>query len=548
MKRHQEQPPDGDNTSPIRRRTLGYGSLGVNLLRLVMLHGLPSSEETGEPTTFRWAGGAEDVDGISVAHLLDSDDENPDADARIAKRIVQVTRHNCAVTCSAMLRKVTILYMEGQETLLRHMPRCITSMALYNPPADPRNLRSLSLHQLYLGLAISGSIHRALPETLEVATLWLYNEHVGTLPRNLTQLTLGDRFNQAVSKFPPVLEHLTIGNGFRQPLTGLPGNLKTLVVGNGFNQKIDALPPCLEGLALGDRFNNPIDRLPTTLMHLYLGFGFSRRITTELVNLVNLTHLIMKRCVGIRTDKLPPSLIELALGKDFNDELRDLPPGLLHLTLGNQFNRSVDHLPHGLLELTLTNSFDQPVDNLPATLTHLVIGDRFDQPVDNLPDTLTFLMIGDQFDQAVDNLPPNLACLTLGNSFDHPVDKLPPLLRQLTVGELFDQPLTNLPPGLTHLTIPHEGCFDRRVDRLPETITYLKLPISFDRPLDGLPKDIKHLVIDAGYSGTLRHLPPSLTNLTLSVNDLSCRTRTYVLPPSVRVLTVHRERSLRLLV
>jgi FNIP Repeat len=149
-------------------------------------------------------------------------------------------------------------------------------------------------------------------------------------------------------------------------------------------------------------------------------------------------------------DKLPPTLIHLKTGNNFNLPVNKLPPKLKSLTTGYKFNQPVNNLPPTLTHLTTGDEFNQPVDNLPPTLTHLTTGDNFNQPVDNLPHSLTHLTTGCFFNQPVDNLPPTLTHLTTGSYFNQPVDNLPPTLTHLTTGDYFNQPVDKLPPTLIH--------------------------------------------------------------------------------------------------
>ncbi|GAM28321.1 hypothetical protein SAMD00019534_114970, partial [Acytostelium subglobosum LB1] len=96
------------------------------------------------------------------------------------------------------------------------------------------------------------------------------------LPRSLTHLDLGDRFNKPITpgSLPETLVNLTFGNAFNQalPVGVLPASLVDLSFGNIFNQQLTkgVLPSSLTSLNLGRDYKQSVGHtlLPGTLQTL----------------------------------------------------------------------------------------------------------------------------------------------------------------------------------------------------------------------------------------------------------------------------------------
>jgi hypothetical protein len=141
------------------------------------------------------------------------------------------------------------------------------------------------------------------------------------LPKSLTHLQFGIKFNQTVNNLPKSLTHLQFEFDFNQTVDHLPKSLTHLQFGWKFNQKVDHLPSSLTHLKFGWLFNQKVDKLPKSLTHLKLGDYFNQKV-----------------------DNLPKSLTHLQFGYWFNQKVDHLSSSLTHIQFGNHFNQKVDHL------------------------------------------------------------------------------------------------------------------------------------------------------------------------------------------------------------
>lgn len=332
-----------------------------------------------------------------------------------------------AVSCSFILRSLTLCPTKDGIVRIRDLPWCITKLTIRTfyperfPEIDQEDLPP-NLTKLYL-----------LDE---------FNQPLDISKTRITRLKVGRHFDQRLERcLPATLDRLSLAGIPCQPLSWIPCGLTRLdLEGSEVDHPADNLPPALTHLKLGDWFTHPVDKLPVTLIHLSIGSGFDDAV-----------------------DQLPPTLTHLTLGDNFDQPVDKLPPTLTHFVVGHRFNQRVTKLPRGLVYLKLGIAFDQPVRKLPPELRRLDIGapfwagtigmSEFNQPIDALPDRLSELRI-------------------YGTKFDQPVSRLPTGMTRLRIicWCFSSQLLRDLPPALTHLDL-----ISRSYQDFPETCS---LPLS----------------------------------------------------------------------
>ncbi len=286
----------------------------------------------------------------------------------------------------------------------------------------------------------------ALPPNLTQLTLSNYDFGIGNLPRFLTHLKFGERFNQSVDNLPPTLHFLEFGEYFNRPVETLPKSLRILrfiCLYGHFNHLLTKLPPLSE-LHIRCEVFSKYPLLPALRVLELSSFSLNKLLQGNLPTLHQfsaylkntlLTHLTLGSSFN-----LPVSCGSYSRGK--NKII--LPPSLTHLAFGNSFNQPVDYLPKGLRLLSVGIFFNQPVNSLPQSLQHLLLGQQFNQPVDSLPTHLTHLTFGDRFNQRIDKLPPSVTHLQLHKYFTFKQPLILPLqIRDLTI---FDTPSNPTPP------------------------------------------------------------------------------------------------------
>ncbi|KYR01324.1 hypothetical protein DLAC_02045 [Tieghemostelium lacteum] len=253
-------------------------------------------------------------------------------------------------------------------------------------------------------------------ETLAIRSGFSLRLQVGTLPPNLTELSMSYDFvsedfkwssmipktllslilptnfnyNLQIGDLCEPLERLEISRNCSLPFIKkglLPKTLKYLYIGSNFSGEfeVDSLPESLETLKLhGLKCDSKLPKLPLLLKNLELPSYSS--FETNLPFIINYGCLpkSLKKLVIPNFDEMfenglfPDSIEELKLWQ-FNQtlELNSLPKNLKTLELNN-FNSeiSLGSLPEGLESLVLDNAFNQKISkgNLPSTLKYLKFG------------------------------------------------------------------------------------------------------------------------------------------------------------------------------
>lgn len=213
-----------------------------------------------------------------------------------------------------------------------------------------------------------------------------------SLPSDLPRLHIA----KLPSSFPPSLTCLSFAPYFNEPIhdVKLPLSLTHLEFGKMFNQSIDNLPLGLIFLTLGEYFNQPVDKLPLSLTHLSLGEYFNQPVH----NLpLSLTHLLLGEYFNQPVDKLPLFLTSLTVGNHFNQSIDKLPPSCKYFQRKGVIPIFDDtfflkNLPPTLIQLTTGDEFNLPLTELPSTLTHLTTGRDFNQPINSLPPSLSLIL------------------------------------------------------------------------------------------------------------------------------------------------------------
>ncbi|KAN0048008.1 hypothetical protein ACTA71_002399 [Dictyostelium dimigraforme] len=206
-----------------------------------------------------------------------------------------------------------------------------------------------------------GELSKLIPSTVKNLTLDINNQLiVGDIKDGLTSLKFGKRFDQI----------LTAG------LLPTDGTLVEFNSGRAFKNgdmdlAVGSLPFSITSLTLGQSFNSVIneDVLPNGLLKLKLK-GFNKMIVRN---------------------SLPPSLLELEFGRNFNRAISahgTLPRSLTSLTLGIHFNHVIyiGTLPPTLKKLVIqSQSYNQKFEkkSLPDSLEHLEFNRNgsFNQPI-----------------------------------------------------------------------------------------------------------------------------------------------------------------------
>jgi len=278
------------------------------------------------------------------------------------------------------------LWNHGPSQL--RLPANLLTLALpceFNSRREPLSQLHLppGLHTLRLGGRMRGNDLTAL-----------------TLPHALTSLNLGNGCHASLDdvRWPPHLTRLVIGKGFNQPLVhwSPPSSLRELTLhggeefDDGWNQPVTKLrlPANLVKLSFGHAFDRSLTGLqfPPSLRVLEFGFSFDQSLARDAwtpprnLEELHLTgHCWDRPCAELY---LPPRLRKLTLSFPFNQPVENergecilhLPDTLVELRLGRRFNQSLRslHLPASLRLLSIPcPGASYTVDQLPASLPRL---------------------------------------------------------------------------------------------------------------------------------------------------------------------------------
>ncbi|EFA85512.1 hypothetical protein PPL_01469 [Heterostelium album PN500] len=340
----------------------------------------------------------------------------------------------------------------------------------------------------------------------------------GLIPRSLTELSLGIRFNQplGIDILPPDLESLSfVGSHYDLPILPgyLPNSLTSLILGHSFNQPIypDSLPPKLKYLHLGANFSQTLfpSSFPS-LTHLAT-WGNSELTFKSLRNLGCLTYLVLECEFNqqFQPGDLPNTLEYLSFGYSIYNQpfgVNVLPPNIRFLQMGTIFDHPIGEnvLPVNLEVLIFGKFFNQPLEEnvLPPNLEHLEFSDKFNQPLkpNVIPDSLRYLLLDSEYSHDIgESVLANITTLFIsGTGTEECTIQLPSSLRHLILGKAFNKKIKfgKYPDGLTHFQMES---FVPGLE-IPKKITHLDLGYDCSKKRrsninDLVPESVTHLSI-----------------------------------------------------
>lgn len=278
---------------------------------------------------------------------------------------------------------------------------------------------------------------------------------------------------------------------------------------------LSSVPPSVTHLTFSDTFNEPIHELPATLIQLDLGRYFNNHI-----------------------DSLPPSLAHLFFSSNYNHPLPVLPTSLTHLMLGERFTYPLDTLPQSLVCLFLMGNYFYPLNNLlplqtiaifgycdtttlPPSITRIILPNWLPSPpllpnltsvewraAPTLPVYYKRFINSTIIDTKSINFPPSMTHLNMENlPFDLPI--IVPFLTHLTLSYSYNQPLV-LPASLTHFTAG--GSFNKPLN-LPSNLLHLELGYAYTHQIINFPTKLQYLKLGSNYQHHLDRLPASILHL-----------------------------------
>ena len=388
-----------------------------------------------------------------------------------------------------------------------------------------------------------------LPSGLKTLILGeCFTQSIDKLPSNLNSISFGSRFNQCIKRLPPTIQSISFDirskakvslsdlphgllslelghNSCSDPPSKWPEGLHTLHLGTAFQLQLHTWPPNLTSLQLGlyDQNDQPIDTLPNGLQFLKVGEYFDQFVA-----------------------HLPASLetLDMSSCQLFHRDVDCLPPNLKSLLLPDSFNGFIDKLPNSLLELQIGREFNQSIDQLPTGLQSLVFVEEgcFDQSIEHLPSEIRTIELPFSFRAGLYDLPTSLQCLTITTyDYRYSLDALPEQLKELNLSHYYTDCLKSLPQNLQSLRC---GIDSQRtwIPPLPPALKLLLCygygSVQFDpgceieeliidcRLYGGFPKSLKKLTIES-YFGDLvalsHKLPKGLEELVIGrgVNIIS---------------------------
>lgn len=329
-----------------------------------------------------------------------------------------------------------------------------------------------------------------------------FNQYI-KLPSSLKELTLGGRYNRKVT-LTPNLVSVTTGDSYNQPLNFMTcTQLDSIILGRGYNHPLHlshlrkltyvdigaafnhplVIPEGVIELNLGSSMNDTLT-LPVSLVYLRLGENFNLRI--DFARLVNLLELELGRKYNQFISQLPPKLKVFVSGWDFNQRIA-FPPSVQEITFGESFNKPIQY-PAGLRSLRFGNNYTLAINvgNLDKLHT-LQTGNKFSNSL-VLPTNLKHLILGERFNSRLSlKKLTKLETLKVGNAFNYPLDgELNPSLRVLHLGRRYQRNFSVM--HLTNLEDLDVRGFHKDVKNfnVPNSVRILKHPccginISWDK-------------------------------------------------------------------
>lgn len=113
-----------------------------------------------------------------------------------------------------------------------------------------------------------------------------------------------------------------------------------------------------------------------------------------------------------------------------------MPPGLIKLKFGAEFNQSIDKLPKTLTNLTLGSQFDKPLNHIPYSVTHLSVHSDILLTTFIPEQNITHLTVTDNvlpYDKKINGADLRIICGGIPCVQTYPISKLPSSVTHLKI-------------------------------------------------------------------------------------------------------------------
>jgi hypothetical protein len=161
-----------------------------------------------------------------------------------------------------------------------------------------------------------------------------------------------------------------------------------------------------------------------------------------------------------------------------------------------------------ITHLTFSNDFDQPINNcIPDSVTHLTFGQNFNQSIKGcIPNSVTHLIFGSDFDKSIaQHIPDGVTHLTFGKYFTGSIENnLPKKLKSLTLGPHFPYTEKHIPESVTDLTLIKINRYLANFCLL-SSVTHLTLDVGLAFPGGSIKQIIPLSVIHLTLGGYFDH-------------------------------------------
>lgn len=135
----------------------------------------------------------------------------------------------------------------------------------------------------------------------------------------------------------------------------------------------------------------------------------------------------------------------------------------------DNFNSNIDWLPEGIIEVHLGKNFNQLLNNLPSTVKIIIIKQingigytKFNQKIDNLPQDLEelYLYFNKEFNHTLTNLPIKLKKFLLhGYNYKETLNSIPNSLEEIIIKQFDYKNTYELPLNLKIITISEKQTY-----------------------------------------------------------------------------------------
>ncbi len=321
-------------------------------------------------------------------------------------------------------------------------------------PILPKNLKVLHFGDCY-NLSI---LPNDLPNSIEYIKFgYEYNRPfeyrdyqtpekiVSVLPANLKTLILGNSFTQIIGKEAfsnsKMLESISFGFHYNQPFyqNSFPESLKTLELGFLYKRpfEINIFPYSLNELVIKSIYNHPLKEYVFGGNLEYLNIKTDNSITLEPGVLPkSLRTLVWENYSDkiIEKDVIPLGVTNLTLRGFFLNQfgINSIPPSVMELYLGKAYNKELVQgiLPNSIKKLVFERgsiyNYQFRPNDLPNSIEIIHLPDMYDKPIEALvlPFGLIECKFGFSWNQLLEKtiLPPLLEKLYFGQEFKQKID------------------------------------------------------------------------------------------------------------------------------